>query len=102
MSGTRSSSPTSSPTFFISIARAAALANKVPTLQELSPGTSRFPGGQVVYVYGSLLFDYLARTKGPASIRDFIERGSKSLIPFVLTSTSRSAFGISFQTAWEQ
>src|SRR5205814_173905 len=83
-------------------ARAAALANKVPTLQELSPGTSRFPGGQVVYVYGSLLFDYLARTKGPASIRDFIERGSKSLIPFVLTSTSRSAFGISFQTAWEQ
>ena len=84
------------------IARAAALANRVPTLQELAPGTSRFPGGEVVYVYGSLLFDYLSRTRGPASIRDFVERGSKTLFPFVLTATSRGAFGESFQTAWQQ
>ncbi|MDQ6872523.1 MAG: hypothetical protein M3037_11055, partial [Gemmatimonadota bacterium] len=83
------------------IARAAALANRLPTLQELSPGTSRFPGGAVVYVYGSLLFDYLSRTRGPASIRDFVERGSKTLFPFFLTPTSRGAFGESFQTAWE-
>ncbi len=83
-------------------ARAAALANRIPTLQELSPGTSRFPGGEVIYIYGSLLFDYLSRTKGPASIRDFVERGSKSLLPFFLTPTSRAAFGMSFQTAWQQ
>ena len=84
------------------IARAAALANRVPTLQELSPGTSRFPGGVVVYAYGSLLFDYLSRTRGPGSIRDFVERGAKTLFPFVLTATSRGAFGESFQTAWQQ
>lgn len=83
------------------IARAAALEKRVPTLQELSPGTSRFPGGEVVYVYGSLLFDYLSRTRGPQSIRDFVERTSKSLLPFVLTPTSRAAFGMSFQAAWE-
>ena len=83
-------------------ARAAALANKIPTLQELSPGTSRFPGGEVIYIYGSLLFDYLSRTKGPASIRDFVERGSRTLFPFFLTPTSRGAFGMSFRTAWEQ
>ena len=83
-------------------ARAAALANQLPTLQELSPGTSRFPGGEVIYIYGSLLFDYLSRTRGPGSIRDFIERGAKSLTPFILTPTSRSAFGMSFQTAWQQ
>lgn len=82
------------------IARAAALANRVPTLQELSPNTSRFPGGEIVYVYGSLLFDYLSRTRGPAGIRDFIERGAKTPFPFVLTFTSRAAFGESFQTAW--
>ncbi|MGI8400184.1 MAG: hypothetical protein ACR2NS_01085 [Gemmatimonadaceae bacterium] len=82
------------------IARAAALANRIPTLYELSPGTSRFPGGEVVYVYGSLMFDYLSRTRGPASVRDFVERGSKSLFPFFLTPTSRGAFGESFQTAW--
>lgn len=83
------------------IARAAAIANEVPTLQELSPGTSRFPGGEVIYVYGSLLFDYLSRTQGPGTIRKFIESGSKTPLPFILTLTSRNAFGMSFQTAWE-
>ncbi|PYO07739.1 MAG: hypothetical protein DMD30_10125 [Gemmatimonadetes bacterium] len=84
------------------IARAAALANRVPTLQELSPGSSRFPGGEVIYVYGSLLFDYLSRTRGPGSIREFVERGAKTPFPFILTVTSRSAFGMSFQTAWRK
>jgi len=84
------------------IARAAVLAGRVPTLQELAPGTSRFPGGAVVYIYGSLLFDYLARTRGPGTIREFVERTSKSPLPFVLTQPSRGAFGVSFQTAWEQ
>jgi hypothetical protein len=83
------------------VARAAALAHQVPTLQELSPGTSRFPGGEAIYIYGSLLFDYLSRTRGPGSIREFVERGAKTPFPFILTRTSRSAFGMSFQTAWE-
>ncbi|HEX2693271.1 MAG TPA: hypothetical protein VHL12_04355 [Gemmatimonadaceae bacterium] len=84
------------------IARAAALADRLPTLQELSPETSRFPGGEVVYVYGSLLFDYLSRTRGPQSVRDFVERGAITPFPFVLTWTSRRAFGESFQAAWNQ
>jgi hypothetical protein len=83
------------------MARAAVREGRLPTLQELSPGTTRFPGGEVVYVYGSLLFDHLARTRGSASIRDFVERTSGSLIPFLLTPTSRGAFGMSFQTAWQ-
>jgi hypothetical protein len=83
-------------------ARAAALANRLPTLQELSPASSRFPGGNVIYIYGSLLFDYLSRTRGPGSIRQFVESGAKTPFPFILTLTSRSAFGMSFQTAWER
>jgi hypothetical protein len=83
-------------------ARAAAIANRVPTLQELAPGTSRFPGGEVIYVYGSLLFDYLSQTRGPRSVRDFVEIGARTPIPFILTVTSRKAFGMSFQTAWER
>jgi len=84
------------------IARAAVLGNRLPALHELAPGTSRFPGGEVIYVYGSLLFDYLSRTRGPASIRAFVERGAITPFPFFLTATSRSAFGESFQTAWTQ
>lgn len=83
-------------------ARAAALAGELPTLQELSAGTSKFPGGEVIYIYGSLMFDYLSRTRGPATVRAFVERGSRSLIPFILTPSSRSAFGVSFQTAWRE
>jgi len=82
------------------IARAAVLGNRLPALHELAPSTSRFPGGEVIYVYGSLLFDYLSRTRGPASIRAFVERGAITPFPFFLTATSRSAFGESFQTAW--
>lgn len=84
------------------VARAAALANSVPTLQELAPGTSRFPGGEVIYIYGSLLFDYLSRTRGPATVRDFVERGARTPLPFILTPTSRRSFGMSFETAWRQ
>ncbi|MFL5501130.1 MAG: hypothetical protein ACJ79Q_07845, partial [Gemmatimonadaceae bacterium] len=83
-------------------ARAAALAGRVPTMQELSAGTSAFPGGEVIYIYGSLMFDYLSRTRGPGTIRKFVERGSGSIIPFILTPSSRSAFGVSFQTAWKE
>lgn len=83
-------------------ARAAALVNRIPTLQELSPGRSRFPGGEVIYIYGSLLFDYLSRTRGPQSVRDFVEIGARTPIPFILTVSSRKAFGMSFQTAWER
>jgi len=68
----------------------------------LSPGTSRFPFGEVIYIYGSLLFDYLSRTQGPQSVRNFVEIGAKTPIPFILTVTSRKAFGISFQTAWQR
>src|SRR5256885_277744 len=71
------------------IARAAALANRLPTLQELSPGTSGFSGGGGLYIYGSVVFDYLSRTRGPASIRDFVERGARTPFPFILTATSR-------------
>jgi len=83
------------------IARAAVREDRLPKLHELSPASSRFPGGEVVYVYGSLLFDYLARTRGPGTIRDFVERTSGSVLPFLLTPTSRGAFGMSFETAWQ-
>jgi hypothetical protein len=32
----------------------------------------------------------------------FVERGSKTLIPWILTTTSRGAFGVSFETAWRE
>ncbi len=85
---------------FYMIARAAAEANRIPRLGELSRETSRFPGGETVYAYGGLIFDYLSRTRGPGSISSFIDVTSKSIFPLSLNAKSKRAFGISFENAW--
>ena len=83
-------------------ARAAAAKHEVPHLDQLSRGTSRFPGGEVVYIYGSLLFDFLSRTTSPANVRKFVEQSSASLIPFWINRNAKSAFGVSFEAAWRK
>ena len=84
------------------IARAAAEAGSFPRLGEISLATSRFPGGETVYAYGSFIFDYLSRTRGEKSIRRFIDVTSRSIFPITLNGKSKKAFGISFERAWQQ
>lgn len=83
-------------------ARAAAMAREVPRLSELARGTSRYPGGEVVYIYGSLIFDYLSRNTDPGKIREFVERESAYPVPFSINHAAKKAFGISFETAWRR
>jgi hypothetical protein len=83
------------------IARAAAREHLLPRLDQLSVGTSRFPGGQGAYAYGSLFIDYLARTRGDSAIGRFVETQSAQLIPFMLDRAAREGFGISFTTAFD-
>ncbi|MGK2962418.1 MAG: hypothetical protein ACSLFK_09775 [Gemmatimonadaceae bacterium] len=82
------------------IARAAAEVSRVPRIGELSRETSRFPGGEVVYAYGGQIFDYLARTRGPEKIPEFIDITSRVLFPLSLNRKAKRAFGISFENAW--
>src|SRR5688572_19134215 len=82
------------------ISRAAAEAGRLPLIGELSRQTSRFPGGQVVYVYGSHIFDHIARTRGPETIPKFLDVSSKVLLPVSLNRKAKRAFGISFENAW--
>jgi Tol biopolymer transport system component len=84
------------------IARASALANDVPPPAEWSAATARYPWGEVPYAFGSLFFDYLARTRGPETVPRFVERTSRFPIPFFLGRASRSAFGISFGDAFRE
>jgi WD40 repeat protein len=89
-------------TYHEMVARASALANDVPPPQEWSAATPRFPWGEVPYAFGSLFFDYLARTRGPETVPDFVERASRFPIPFVLGRASRGAFGLSFGNAFRE
>ena len=82
------------------LARAAAEANRVPRIGELSRATTRFPGGETVYAYGSLILDYLSRTRGPEKIPQFIDKTSKLIWPLSLNRRAKNVFGISFENAW--
>ncbi|NUQ21316.1 MAG: hypothetical protein HOQ09_10190, partial [Gemmatimonadaceae bacterium] len=57
------------------------------------------PGGEGVYIFGSLIFDELARTRGAASIRRYIDYSSAYILPFQLDRTARASFGESFSAA---
>ena len=81
------------------IARAAAQERRIPRLGEISRETSRFPGGEVVYIYGGFLFDYLSRTRGPQDIPKFVDITSRSVFPLSLNAKAKLAFGISFENA---
>ena len=82
------------------LARAAAEAGRVPRIGELSRATSKFPGGEGVYAYGSLILDYLARTRGPENIPKFVDRTSRVIWPLSLNAKAKGVFGISFENAW--
>lgn len=84
------------------VARAAAQEGAFPSLNEMSLVTSRFPGGETVYVYGGFMFDYLSRARGEKRIRDFVELSSGSIFPLTINGKARKAFGISFERAWKQ
>lgn len=84
------------------VARASALAKDVPPPSEWSAATARYPWGEIPYAFGSLFFDYLARTRGADKVPEFIERTSRFPIPFFLGRASRGAFGISFADAFRE
>ena len=84
------------------IARASALANDVPPPPEWSAATARYPWGEVPYAFGSLFFDYLARTRGADKIPLFVERTSRFPIPFLLGRASQASFGLSFGEAFRE
>lgn len=81
-------------------AEAAARDSALPQLDQLSLSAPQWPNGEGPYVYGSLLFSYLAASRGAASVPRYIEESSGAPIPFTLNLNSRQAFGISFEAAW--
>ena len=89
-------------TFEAAVARSAAVDHQLPVLGDLSLATSRFPYGQSVYVYGSFVWDDIARRHGPEAIRAYIERSSGAPIPFFLDYEAKQTFGETFTHAWNQ
>ena len=65
-----------------------------------SLASTRYPYGDIAYGNGALFTDYLARTRGAASIGRFVESSSGATIPFRLNHMAKQGFGISYSDAW--
>lgn len=82
------------------IARAQALDGMTPAINAISAAVPEYPLGETVYAYGSLLVDYIARTQGPAKMRDFIETSAARTVPYLLNRNAKAGFGIGFDSAF--
>lgn len=82
------------------IARSAAIDHDFPRIGALSLAQGRFPFGEQAYGYGSLFIDYVARTRGEAKVRDFVDKSAAELIPYLYDVPSKQAFGVTFSRAW--
>ena len=82
------------------IARSAALAHRVPRIDQLSQANPYFPYGYSVYAYGSLFIDYLADTHGDSAMETFVAASARRILPWSLNGPAKRAFGRSFTAAY--
>jgi hypothetical protein len=82
------------------VVRAKAIDGATPPFTSLSLANPSYPLGGSVYAYGSLLVDFIARTRGTDKLRTFIERSAQFPVPFFLNTNARAAFGVSFDSAF--
>lgn len=81
--------------------RAAILEDALFSIDRATIDPARWPTGNTRYLYGSLLFSYLADQHGPDAVTRFIRGYSGQLIPYRLQAAARRAFGENFTRNWE-
>src|ERR1019366_3989456 len=89
-------------TDFAQTARAMAMDGETPRLNALSAATPVFPLGDIAYAFGAQLIEFIAPPERASKMRDFIETSSARTIPFLLNTNARSAFGITFDSAYRR
>lgn len=79
--------------------RNAALAGKLPDLDELTGNVLEWPRGSAWYMYGGYLIDHIVREAGPDVIRAFADAYGRRLIPYALNILAKQTSGKTF-AAW--
>lgn len=87
-------------TDFDAIARAHDIGGTLPGSHELSAASPIYPLGSIAYTFGSPLVERVAAAGGPDGMRKFVDRSAVQLIPFLLNTNAKSAFGVSFDAAY--
>lgn len=81
--------------------RADVLADKLLSIDELSSGTRRFPGGELQWSYGGRFLDYIARHHGSEALAAMSREYGARLVPYALNLTAKHATGKDFLALWE-
>jgi hypothetical protein len=89
-------------TDFAQTVRAMAIDGETPKLNALSAATLNFPLGGTAYAFGAQLIEFIAPTERASTMRDFVETSSARTIPFLLNTNAKSAFGITFDSAFRR
>jgi Tol biopolymer transport system component len=79
--------------------RTAALAGRLPRIDEAEGFGQRWPGGQSRYLYGASFHLYVAERSSEHAWIDFHKRHSRGVIPFLLPS--KKAFDHTFVQLWK-
>ncbi len=76
--------------------RAAALADTIPTLAQLSNSPPDFPHGSAYYVFGGAFVDFIVRRHSEAALATFMRNYSRRLMPYAENAHAIRAFGETF------
>src|SRR6476660_627126 len=84
------------------IARSFALDHRFPSIGALSLAQGNFPFGETAYSFGSLFVDHLAKSRGEAHVREFVDKSAANLIPYLVNIPAKQAFGETFSRGWKE
>ena len=87
-------------TFHEMVLRTAVLEDRFFSIDRATGGPTSWPAGNTAYVYGSLFSDWLAGRYGEERAGAFVRELGGNVIPYLLDDAARSAYGVSFSTAW--
>ncbi len=82
--------------------RTAALADRLPSLAELSSVPRGWPRGTGYYLYGSSVVASLVERHGEEALARFTAAYGRRLVPYSINRSAEEAFGEPLETAWER
>jgi len=82
--------------------RMAALADTLPTLDELSAYPEGWPWGMSWYLFGSSIVAYLVEQHGAENLATFSRLYSGRILPYGVNRAAREAFGVTLEEIWRR
>lgn len=87
---------------FDMILRAQFLADRFPTLDEITTFTRDYPGGSAPYLYGGRLLDYLSRKHGSEAIAEMSHGYSRRVLPYGINIVVEDVTDQNFVELWAE